>query len=54
MALLTIPFFQLFCIPLAVIGATRLWCEEEGLIKIEQGRQLRDDSLRLEMIDGSP
>ncbi|MCF6238128.1 MAG: EI24 domain-containing protein [Candidatus Marinimicrobia bacterium] len=30
MAILTIPFFQLFCIPLAVIGATRLWCEEEG------------------------
>jgi CysZ protein len=45
MALLAIPLFQLFCIPLAVIGATRLWCEEEGLIKIEQGRQLRDDSL---------
>ena len=33
MTLLAIPFFQLFCIPLAVIGATRLWCEEEGLIK---------------------
>jgi CysZ protein len=31
MALLAIPFFQLLCIPLAVIGATRLWCEEEGL-----------------------
>lgn len=30
MAILAIPFFQLFCIPLAVIGATRLWCEEEG------------------------
>lgn len=36
MALLAIPFFQLFCIPLAVIGATRLWCEEEGLIKHDQ------------------
>lgn len=32
MALLAIPFFQLLCIPLAVIAATRLWCEEEGLI----------------------
>ena len=36
MALLAIPFFQLFCIPLAVIGVTRLWCEEEGLIKYDQ------------------
>jgi len=32
MAILAIPFFQMLCIPLAVIGATRLWCEEEGLI----------------------
>jgi CysZ protein len=32
MALLAIPFFQLLCIPLAVIGVTRLWCEEEGLV----------------------
>jgi CysZ protein len=32
MAVLAIPFFQLLCIPLAVIGATRLWCEEEGLV----------------------
>lgn len=32
MALLAIPFMQLLCIPLAVIGATRLWCEEEGLV----------------------
>ena len=32
MVILAIPFFQLFCIPLAVIGVTRLWCEEEGLI----------------------
>jgi CysZ protein len=30
--ILAIPFFQMLCIPLAVIGATRLWCEEEGLI----------------------
>lgn len=30
MAILAVPFFQLLCIPLAVIGATRLWCEEEG------------------------
>ncbi|MBW2450752.1 MAG: EI24 domain-containing protein [Deltaproteobacteria bacterium] len=33
MAILAIPFLQLLCIPLAVIGATRLWCEEEGLAK---------------------
>jgi len=33
MAILAIPFFQLLCIPLAVIGVTRLWCEEEGLIR---------------------
>lgn len=32
MAILAIPFFQLFCIPLAVIAATRIWCEEEGLV----------------------
>ncbi len=35
MAILAIPFFQLLCIPLAVIGATRLWCEEEGLVDYE-------------------
>ena len=33
MALLMIPFFQMLCIPLAVIGITRLWCEESGLLK---------------------
>ena len=32
MVILAVPFFQLLCIPLAVIGATRLWCEEEGLL----------------------
>lgn len=32
MVMLAIPFFQLLCIPLAVIGATRLWCEEESLL----------------------
>ncbi len=26
--MLAIPFMQLFCIPLAVVGATLLWCEE--------------------------
>jgi CysZ protein len=36
MVLLSIPFLQLFCIPLAVIGATRIWCEEEGLVKYNQ------------------
>lgn len=35
MAILAIPFFQLLCIPLAVIGVTRLWCEEEGLIRYD-------------------
>ena len=35
MAILAIPFFQLLCIPLAVIGVTRLWCEEEGLISYD-------------------
>ncbi len=37
MAVLSIPFFQFLCIPLAVIGATRLWCEEEGLIPLSRG-----------------
>ena len=37
MAILAIPFFQLLCIPLAVIGVTRLWCEEEGLISYDSG-----------------
>jgi len=37
MALLAIPFMQLLCIPLAVIGATRLWCEEAGLVLPEPG-----------------
>lgn len=32
MAILAIPFFQMLCIPLAVIGATRLWCEEEDMV----------------------
>ena len=31
MVLLAIPFLQFFCIPLAVIAATRLWCDEQGL-----------------------
>ncbi len=33
MVLLAIPFFQLLCIPLAVIGITRLWCEEKALVQ---------------------
>jgi CysZ protein len=44
MALLTIPFFQLLCIPLAVIGVTRLWCEEEGLVKIDENRSREPDA----------
>ena len=39
MAILAIPFFQLFCIPLAVIAATRIWCEEEGLVASESSAQ---------------
>jgi len=35
MVLLAIPLFQMFCIPLAVIGVTRLWCEETELIKLD-------------------
>ena len=31
MVLLMIPFVQMLCIPLAVVGMTRLWCEESGL-----------------------
>ena len=30
--MLAIPLLQLLCIPMAVIGATRIYCEEEGLI----------------------
>lgn len=40
MALLAIPFFQLLCIPLAVIGATSLWCEEEGLVRYDHDAAL--------------
>jgi uncharacterized protein involved in cysteine biosynthesis len=36
MVILAIPFFQLLCIPLAVVGATRIWCEEEGLVRFDQ------------------
>lgn len=43
MVLLAIPLFQLLCIPLAVIGATRLWCEEEGLVKVDHGLARRAD-----------
>lgn len=43
MVLLAIPFFQLFCIPLAVIGATRLWCEEEGLVNFDHDVALVSD-----------
>ena len=45
MALLAIPFFQLLCIPLAVVGATRIWCEEEGLVSFdrESRERLRSD-----------
>lgn len=31
--LLAIPLMQLFCIPMAVVGATRLWCEEQAGIR---------------------
>ena len=35
MAMLAIPFFQLLCIPLAVIGATRIWCEQQCVVENE-------------------
>jgi len=28
LCLLAIPFLQFFCIPLAVVGATRMWCDQ--------------------------
>ncbi len=37
MALLAIPFMQMLCIPLAVIGATSLWCEDAGLVVLDRG-----------------
>lgn len=37
LAILSIPFFQFLCIPLAVIGATRIWCEEEEGLRLEAG-----------------
>jgi len=36
LAILAIPFMQLLCIPLAVMGMTRLWCEEEGLVQLNR------------------
>lgn len=38
MAVLAIPFFQFLCIPLAVIGATSLWCDEQDLFKDDISR----------------
>lgn len=40
LALLAIPFVQFACIPLAVVGATRLWCENP-----EPTKQARDSVL---------
>lgn len=48
MALLAIPFAQLLCIPLAVIGITRLWCEEEGLVKVAHENNQDLDSAEIE------
>lgn len=36
LCLLAIPFLQFFCIPLAVVGATRMWCDQTGLNEIEE------------------
>lgn len=47
MALLAIPFAQLLCIPLAVIGITRLWCEEEGLVKVPLDTEQESDSVKI-------
>jgi CysZ protein len=44
MALLAIPFFQMLCIPLAVIGVTRLWVEETGLVKQDRAA-VRDSTV---------
>ncbi len=46
MALLAIPFIQLLCIPLAVIAVTRLWCEEEGVIRIDNqtGQKIKSEN----------
>ena len=44
MALLAIPFFQMLCIPLAVIGVTRLWCEETGLVN-QDSAAVRDSKV---------
>ena len=33
LAVLAIPFLQLFCIPVAVSGATLLWCEEQRTLR---------------------
>ncbi len=44
MALLAIPFMQLLCIPLAVIGVTRLWCEEAGIVRIDSGAVVEKDN----------
>jgi len=39
LALLAIPFVQFICIPLAVVGATRLWCEDQERSVAEQEPQ---------------
>ena len=33
LTVLAIPFLQLFCIPVAVSGATLLWCEEQRTLR---------------------
>jgi len=42
MAILAIPFFQLLCIPLAVVGVTRIWCEEEGLVELPRATEIQE------------
>ncbi len=37
--MLAIPFMQLFCIPVAVVGATLLWCEELAESPLRPGGQ---------------
>ena len=36
LALLAIPFLQFICIPLAVVSATRLWCDDSDLASAAQ------------------
>ncbi len=36
LCLLAVPFLQFFCIPLAVVGATRLWCDQQATFDLQE------------------